>query len=314
MQRMHPPLVAAHRGGYFEPGNSLAKVRETLQAGKADIVEIDLRLTRDGVVVVSHDASAFKSGDCHGDVSTFTYAALEACSEAANVASIPRFDSLLELVHGKAIVNAEFKTDTVVDPAIRIVEAAHAKQWVYFQATGELTKYLEARDFDRDVALLLKVTSDAQIERAIALHDPHLLVLELDRDFVTPERVARIHAAGMLASENSFRYQFTAERFSASCDRVFSMGVDISVSNNPTACAEQRKAWRSVGVASDGGLLDRQHLRGYFGGSKIALELAFAGLVLLLSALATRVVRRATRARRAWMDIKRVHSGLHPRH
>lgn len=290
-QRMHPPLVAAHRGGYFESGNPLAKVRASLRAGKADIVEVDLRLTRDGVVVVSHDASAFKSGDCLGDIATFTYAALSACADAANAAAVPRWESLLDVVHGRAIVNAEFKTVAVVAPAIRLVEAAHAKPWVYFQATGDLTKYRLAREFDRDVALLLKVTSDAEIGRAIALHDPHLIVLELDRDFVTPQRVTRIHAAGMLASVNSFRYQFTAERFGASCDRVFAMGVDISVSNNPTGCAEQSNVWRSDGFASDGESLDRQHLRGYFGGSKLALELCLAGIVLLICAVAARVGR-----------------------
>lgn len=290
--RLHPPIVAAHRGGYFETGSPLAKVRATLKTSSADVLEIDLRRTRDGVVVVSHDASAFKSGECEEDVETLTYAALAACAAAAHVDTVPRFEAVLDEVRGRAVVNAEFKTESVIVPAIRIVETANAKSWVYFQATGDLTKYRIARQLDPEVALLLKVTSDAEIERAIALHDPHLPVLELDRDFVTPQRVARIHAGGMLASVNSFRYQFTAERFSASCERVFEMGVDIAVSNNAASCSMQRGAWSANGRVTDGSPLDRRHLRGYFGGSKLALELFFAGLALLVAALAVRFARR----------------------
>jgi hypothetical protein len=195
-----------------------------------------------------------------------------------------RLVDVLDLVRGQAVVNAEFKTQDVIEPAIRIVEARHAWSWVYFQATGDLTKYRMARRIDPTIALLLKVTSDDEIRQAIALHDPHLVILELDRDFITPQRVSRIHEAHMLVSENSFRYPFTEERFTASCDRVFGLGVDIAVTNNPAGCAAQRGTWRNGGVAGSSPF-DRQHLRAYFGGNKYALELFLAGIGLLGIAL-----------------------------
>lgn len=292
---LEPPVVAAHRGGYFEQGSPLDKIKATLSTGSAQVLEMDLRLTRDGVVIVAHDGTIQGSGQCTGPVDSFTYDALSACQLALDRKPTTRFADVLDAVRGRAVINAEFKTAAVIAPAIGLVKASHASSWVYFQATGDLTKYRIARQIDEDVALLLKVTSDDEIRQAIALHDPHLVVLEMDRDFVTAQRVARVHAAGLLVSENSFRYQFTAERFTASCDHTFSLGVDIAVTNNASSCAAQRGAWISGHAEQYSSIFDRQHLRADFRGNKRALELFALGLVLLLVVLAIQVLRWSRR-------------------
>ncbi len=281
-----PPVVAAHRGGYFEPGNPLQKIQATLNAGNAQVLEIDLRLTLDGVVIVSHDAETSGHSACVGPVESFTYAALAACQRRIGKEPTTRFEDVLDAVNGRAVVNAEFKTPEVIAPAIAMVEARHAKSWVYFQATGDLTKYHLARQLDAEVALLLKVTSDDGIQEAIALHDPHLMILELDRDFVTPQRVSQIHAANMLVSENSFRYQFTEERFRASCNRVFERGIDIAVTNNASRCARQRGTWQTNLTRSDSNPFDRQHVRADFRAHKHAAELLLGSFGAALIALA----------------------------
>lgn len=291
VRSLTPPVVAAHRGGYFEPGSPLEKVRKTLVTGSAQVLEIDLRLTRDGVVIVSHDDHLTGTHACDGPVERLTYAEVAGCERAINSKSVSRFEDVLTAVNGHAVINAEFKTQAVVGPAIRMVQAHHATPWVYFQATGDLGKYRMARRLDADVALLLKVTSDAEIRQAIALHDPHLVILELDRDFVTPRRVAQIHAAGKLVSENSFRYQFTAERFTASCDRVFGLGVDIAVTNNASSCAAQRGMWQKDLGGRRWSPFDRQHLRADFGGDKHALELFMAGIGVFGMALVIKAGR-----------------------
>jgi len=48
------PLVIAHRGASWgEPGNTLRAFRRAIELG-ADHVEIDVRKTRDGVLVAAH--------------------------------------------------------------------------------------------------------------------------------------------------------------------------------------------------------------------------------------------------------------------
>ena len=52
------PLLYAHRGASSElPENSTRAFRRALELG-ADVLELDLHATRDGVFVVSHDPSA----------------------------------------------------------------------------------------------------------------------------------------------------------------------------------------------------------------------------------------------------------------
>jgi glycerophosphoryl diester phosphodiesterase len=283
--QLAPPVVAAHRAGFFERGSPLQKAQATLQTDAAQVLEMDLRLTLDGIVIVSHDDALSGKGTCVGPVETFTYAALAECERTIHKEPATRFEDVLAAVDGRAVVNAEFKTQEVIAPAIALVHARHATPWVYFQATGDLTKYHMARQLDPEVALLLKVTSDEEIQQAIDLHDPNLIILELDRDFVTPERVAQIHAANMLVSENSFRYQFTEERFTASCNRVFGLGIDIAVTNNASRCSAQRPTWRTHMSGYRANPFDRQHLRADFHGHKRAMEVVMAGIASLGIAL-----------------------------
>ncbi|NBO18462.1 MAG: hypothetical protein EBV03_04400 [Proteobacteria bacterium] len=57
--RHEPPIAAAHRGCWYRnkaPENSLASIRDCVSYG-AEMVELDVRATRDRVLVVMHDDS-----------------------------------------------------------------------------------------------------------------------------------------------------------------------------------------------------------------------------------------------------------------
>jgi len=67
-----PPLVFAHRGGAdLAPENTFAAFDRGLSLG-ADGVELDVRLSRDGVVVVHHDDTVDRTTNLHGLVADFT--------------------------------------------------------------------------------------------------------------------------------------------------------------------------------------------------------------------------------------------------
>jgi len=62
------PLVFAHRGGAaLAPENTIAAFDKGLATG-ADGIELDVRLSRDGVVVVHHDATLDRTTDRRGAV------------------------------------------------------------------------------------------------------------------------------------------------------------------------------------------------------------------------------------------------------
>src|SRR6187455_766122 len=66
------PLVFAHRGGSaLAPENTLASFDNGLSLG-ADGLELDVHLSRDGVVVVHHDTTLERTTNGRGKVSALT--------------------------------------------------------------------------------------------------------------------------------------------------------------------------------------------------------------------------------------------------
>ncbi|UCI05930.1 glycerophosphodiester phosphodiesterase family protein [Mesorhizobium sp. B1-1-8] len=77
-------MVAAHRAGSMQAGktlyaeNSLAAVEGSIAIG-AEIVEVDIRRSKDGVFVVMHDSWLDRTTTCKGEVDHYTLAELKQC-------------------------------------------------------------------------------------------------------------------------------------------------------------------------------------------------------------------------------------------
>src|SRR5215204_2024130 len=62
----------AHQGGEDEfPSNTLYAFKRSVEAG-ADMLELDVGVTRDGAVVVSHDTTLDRTTDGHGTIASRT--------------------------------------------------------------------------------------------------------------------------------------------------------------------------------------------------------------------------------------------------
>jgi glycerophosphoryl diester phosphodiesterase len=116
-QGMIAPLFAAHRGGaMLWPENSLLAFRNALALG-ADFLELDVHLTRDGEVVVIHDATLERTTTGTGPVRERTLAELGAVrlkdrGGATLEEGIPTLDQVVALaVAGKRQMLLEIKTD-----------------------------------------------------------------------------------------------------------------------------------------------------------------------------------------------------------
>lgn len=111
--------VIGHRGARFEaPENTLAGFAHAIALGLA-AVEFDIRLSRDGELVVIHDATVDRTTDGSGAVSSFTaaeLAALDARAGFADVAlpcGVPAFDEVLDLLAPSGLgMMIEIKQDT----------------------------------------------------------------------------------------------------------------------------------------------------------------------------------------------------------
>ncbi len=124
------PVIVAHRGASStHPENTLPSFEEALALG-AQIVELDVRLSSDGVPVVIHDPIVDRTTDGNGFVHELTVAELSAL-DAGSGARVPTFDQVLETVSGRAAIAAEIKNipgEPAFEPrAEPIVQAVHAE-------------------------------------------------------------------------------------------------------------------------------------------------------------------------------------------
>ena len=84
------PMVYAHRGGAaLAPENTLRGLRRRAGAG-ADGIELDVRLSRDGVAVVIHDPTLDRTTDATGPVDGRTAAELAGSTRAAASSAMAR--------------------------------------------------------------------------------------------------------------------------------------------------------------------------------------------------------------------------------
>ena len=116
------PVVMAHRGNAATaPENTLPAFQQAMDAG-ADYIELDIRLSKDGELVVLHDSSLYRTtGDRH-QVWQLTLKQLRRLDAGSWFSAeyagtrIPTLREVLELTAGQIALNIEVKTGGPGDP------------------------------------------------------------------------------------------------------------------------------------------------------------------------------------------------------
>lgn len=121
----HPaPLAIAHRGGSLEAEeNTLPAFAHAVRLGYTH-VELDVRATRDGVVVVHHDPTLARMFNDPRAIADLTWPEI-APLRTSNGAGVPRLAEVLE-TWPALFVNIEPKCDDVVAPLAALLTQARA--------------------------------------------------------------------------------------------------------------------------------------------------------------------------------------------
>lgn len=117
-QRARGSLMAPFLGRYYAhrglhdgaiPENSLAAFRAAVEAGYG--MELDVRLSRDGEVVVFHDATLKRMCGLDQRVDALTLKELRKLRLGDSLETVPTFREVLRAVNGKTPLIVEFKAD-----------------------------------------------------------------------------------------------------------------------------------------------------------------------------------------------------------
>ena len=105
-------IVVAHRGDWRNaPENSLQAFQNCIEMG-VDMIEIDVRKTKDGQLVLMHDNTVDRTTDGKGEVSDLTLEELRQLHLKNGMGRvtfhhIPTLEEVLELTKGKILINID---------------------------------------------------------------------------------------------------------------------------------------------------------------------------------------------------------------
>ena len=145
--------IVAHRGNTLAaieqmvPENSLECFEIAIQSGIVDMIEIDVRPTKDGELVIMHDETIDRTTNGKGKVSNYTYQELLKFDmkrdKVATGVKIPTLKQTFELCKGRIFLNLDIKGKNVPigQLADLIIECGMVDQVMIFSSQAELVEY-----------------------------------------------------------------------------------------------------------------------------------------------------------------------------
>ncbi|NQU30966.1 MAG: glycerophosphodiester phosphodiesterase [Anaerolineae bacterium] len=138
LSRLPSPVIFAHRGASaYLPENTLAAFELAYQQG-ADGIELDVKLSADGIPVVIHDATVDRTTNGSGRVADLELATLQKL-DAGDGQKIPTLDEVFASIGGQLLINVELTnyktpTDQLVSKVVEVVEKHALSKSILFSS------------------------------------------------------------------------------------------------------------------------------------------------------------------------------------
>jgi hypothetical protein len=131
-------LRIGHRGaGALAPENTLRGIEAALHYG-VEMVEVDVRSSADGVLVLMHDDDLRRTTGREGRVSASTLAELRSLTVGTDE-RIPTLEEALALLRGRALVNLDQKRGIVPLALLRAIDRAGRREETLLTGRGRET-------------------------------------------------------------------------------------------------------------------------------------------------------------------------------
>lgn len=187
-------LVAAHRGAHADvPENSIASIERAIEMG-VDIVELDIKVTRDGVPVLMHNETVDATTDGSGRIEDMTYGEVRALrlkawkGDAPDISltdyRVPSLQEALRVARGRIFVDLDLKTSRMAAVVNTVNAVEFGTQAIWFDSDWD--NFDLALSQGEATFLMPRARSLADVE-AICARFPQATVIHIDPSFYTPE-------------------------------------------------------------------------------------------------------------------------------
>lgn len=235
--------ITSHRG-YSEaaPENTIPAFEAAIAAG-ADCAELDVQMTKDGVVVLTHDTNLQRTTGCDANVYDLTYeevAALDAGSSYSAAfagTQIPTLDAVIKTCKGRIRLNIEIKsnehTPTLVAETVRIIEENDfVSECVVTSLSYDTLVAVKAADPDIRTGYIMPIALGSFYDlEAVDFYS-------MEGTFVTRSVVQQAHLRGQKVSV------WTMDR-SEDISRVIECDVDDIITDDPVGARDLVDVYRN---------------------------------------------------------------------
>ncbi|WP_257657899.1 glycerophosphodiester phosphodiesterase family protein [Parapedobacter lycopersici] len=199
-------LVAAHRGDHLShPENSIPAFQGAIEAGAA-VLELDVRQSKDGELVVVHDRTVDRTTDGRGTVERMTLEQLKKLrllhNGAATEHRIPTLREALESVKGRILVDIDFKAGNMeaAKACYAVIEELGMEKQVLFflYDAKQVSKCLA---LNPDVLVMPRAHSADEVHTI--MQEPLIRVIHIDESFYEAGLVRMMREKGVRVWANS---------------------------------------------------------------------------------------------------------------
>lgn len=220
-------IIMGHRGAAaLEPENTLLSIERAIDIG-VDAVEIDVRLTKEGELVVIHDSSVDRTTSGSGLVRDYELKALKKL-DAGKGERIPTLQEVMELVGQRATLVVELKEAGTEEKVVSLIDKNSFKKNVYvISFWHRLVKAV--REMDKDIrtgVLLVGCPVDTSVATRASAEALVMRYSFIDQDFVESAHKDNLKI---------FLWNIDDKRL---LQPYIDMGVDGIASNDPRVLVE----------------------------------------------------------------------------
>jgi glycerophosphoryl diester phosphodiesterase len=235
---------AAHRGDpAYGQENSIPAIRGAAQAG-VPLIEVDVRRNADGTLFLFHDRYLDKEkvmgpSELIGrDVESLRDHELRLVRyPGSTTAHMATYAEALEAIRPyRTALQLDIRGEwlAVIDQAVRIARDQGQAHQILIQCQW-LSTLARVRERYPDIAVLARSHSIADVRMAYRkLPD----IIQIDEDWISPEMVREIHAAGSKILVKSLYAMDTTEHW----DRLFRAGIDIVLTDKAVQMVRHLRA------------------------------------------------------------------------
>jgi glycerophosphoryl diester phosphodiesterase len=242
------PLIVGHRGTCTEPENTLKAFRKALEM-KVDMVELDVRLTKDKVPVVMHDDDVDRTTNGRGKVAEFTLKELKKL-DAGDGEKIPTLQEVIDLIKGKSKLMIELKSYSALRPVARLVKQNRIVEDTVVVSFGHLVakrfKSL-AKGIQTGAMLVsipidpLRLAEDAKANYLISYYQSMLAGSLVYKRVIKKAKAKKIK---VIACELDEKSRMSAEEIR----QLIKLGVDGFILNHPDIAIKQLASRKRFGL------------------------------------------------------------------